>query len=343
MSHISGNYWRRVYEETEETKYAETVWPVYEPESYQLCGLKGLRYIRAHKSADETFRREVKFVDPFSPEYAGLFLEFARWFDTQKMEKIKPEPAPTLDTERNAQAALAWAREYGVLGLGTNRNESFAVSGGFFSSSTEIAAEQLGVPHLGHSGTRAYRKSPAGGEHETVEMFVMEAYEANVVLKLYEAATARTVDVPTIARFMSSRTDLSPLPAKYSRPVKSEGELWTRDPADAGYWALAVVAETVTRKIENDVYPILIGEPGSYADAWGFKSLLGAMWLQMRNFMRGEITRCLDCDRLLHKSRRDQVYCDDACGSRYRARRVYAGKKQREQEAREATRRRLQG
>ena len=45
--------------------------------------------------------------------------------------------------------------------------------------------------------------SAEGGEHETVEMFVLEAYEASVVLKLYEAAFGPTANVPAIKRFMS--------------------------------------------------------------------------------------------------------------------------------------------
>ena len=87
------------------------------------------------------------------------------------------------------------------------------------SSSMQIAAERLGVPHLGHAGTSAYRMSAEGGEHETFEMFFLEAYEANVVLKLYEAASGPTVNVPTIARYMSNMKppDYGPPPVPQRR------------------------------------------------------------------------------------------------------------------------------
>ena len=89
---------------------------------------------------------------------------------------------------------------------------------------------------------------------------------------------------------------------------------------------------------------ILLGEPGAYTEAWGFKSLLGAMWFQMRNYMLGEDNKCPHCGQLFHKSRRDQTYCSEQCGARCTGRpRAYARKKQRQQEARAATRRRLRG
>jgi hypothetical protein len=327
LSKISDKLWERTYEKSEETNFAETHWPVYEAEAYQLCGMEGDRYIEVPRANARAGR--VKSVDPLAPEYASLFLKFARWFDAQKMEKVKPGcfDIPTLDTERNAQAALAWAREYGVLGLGTNPNESFAVGGGIFSSSAQIAANRLGVPHLGHSGTRAYKKSPTGSKHETVEMFVLEAYEANVVLKLYEAATASTVDPSSIARVMPSKRDFAAyaahLPEAYRRSANTEREYWSQDADLARNWALAVVEETVIRKVESDVYPILLGKPDSYRPGWGFKSLLGAMWLQMRNFMLGENNRCDWCGKLFYKSRRDKRYCNALCAGRARAHRNY--------------------
>lgn len=121
-----------------------------------------------------------------------------------------------MDTDRNAEATRSWAHKYGVLGLGRNPNSVHAVGGPIGSSSTEIAAKLLGMPHLGDGGARAYRMSAHGGNHKTVEMFVLEAYEANVVLKLYEAASTPTVNVPAIKRFM-----LDSKPFDYSVPVNS--------------------------------------------------------------------------------------------------------------------------
>jgi hypothetical protein len=292
--------------------------------------------------------RVTKYINPRTPEYAGLFLEFARWFDKQKMEKSTDVGyGTTLDTPRNGEAALAWVHQYGVLGLGTNPYESFAVVGGISSNAADIAAERLGRPDLEHPGTRAYSTGHRGGKHETVERFVFEACEANVVLKLYEAATASTVDIPSIARFMSKRRDFADyFSAQHRRFAMSDRERYSEDADDARSWAIRIVEDAVTRKVESDVYPTLLGEPGAYKEAWGFKSLLGAMWFQMRSFMLGEIAidYCLRCGDLFRKTRRNRIYCDKKeCGPRYRSARSYERKKERQERAREATKLRLKG
>lgn len=352
VSRISEAAWKRVHAKTEE-KNAEGRWPVYGAELYQTRGYEGSRYIQVQRPADTALwmEAEVKSVDPLAPEYRDLFLKFARWFDGQKMDKgfeEGPGYPPTLDTPQNERAALRWVREYGVLGLDKNPNSTFAVGGSLASSSAEIAARLLGVPHLGHPGTRAYRMSAEGGAHETVEKFVLMAREANVVLKLYSAATAKTPNMAEIERFMSDEKPhyayppgRSPSYARYT-----ERETWAKDAELARAWALLVVEEAVTRNVENDVYPILLGERGSYKEGWGFKSLLGAMWLQMRMFMQGDEAwdLCEWCNGPFYKSRRDKIYCDDkACGPRYRAARSYKRKKERQEKAREATKHRLKG
>lgn len=351
LSRLSGLAWNRNQEKTAE-KYAEGHWPLYAAELYQLHGIEGSRYIQVQKPAGTALwmDAEVGSVSPIAPEYRGLFLEFAYWFDGQKMDSGLEKDlgySPTLDTPRNAEAALRWARKYGVLGLGRNPNSTFAVGGSLASSSIEISARLLGVPHLGHSGTRAYRMSAEGSKDETVEMFVLKALEANVVLKLYTAATARTPNILAIERFMSKDKPAyayppgsSPSYAKYT-----ERETWAKDAESARDRALRVVEEAVASNVENDVYPILLGDRGSYEDGWGFKSLLGAMWLQMRMFMLGDKTYepCAHCNHPFYKNRRDKMYCSERCGNQARAARSYERKKQRQQEARAATSRRLRG
>jgi hypothetical protein len=343
LSRISPEAAKRAFAETVENPFAETRWPVYE--TYKLEGTNGFRHIWApHNLAAKSRRKGVKSIDPFSLEYANLFLTFARWFVKRKMDEgVEAEPGygtALLDTARNGEAALEWVHEYGVLGLGTNPNSIHAVAGPIGSSSRQVAAERLGVPHLGHGGTRAYRMSAEGGKHETVEMFVFEAYEANVVLKLYEAASGPTVNVPAIKRFMSNR-----MPPDYGGfPAKTEKEVWSQDDEFAQSWALRRVENAVSMKVEKDVYPILLGERGSYEQGWGFKSLLGAMWFQMRQYMLGDRDKgfCQRCGELFPKTRRDKVHCSDVCSGKARAAKAYERKKQRQQEARAATRRRLQ-
>lgn len=287
-------------------------------------------------------------MDPLSPKDANLFLKFARWFDSQGMDKgVDDGLGVVLDTPRNGEAALAWARTHGVLGLGKNRNSTFSVGGGLVPSSTEIAARLLGVPHLGHSGTRAYRMSAEGGEDETVEKFVWEACEANAILKLYAAATAKTFNMPDIERFMSSEraTYAYPPGRSPSYATHTERERFSQDEELTRSWALRVVEETVNRKVEKDVYPILLGEGGAYVEGWGFKSLLGAMWLQMRMFMLGDKTyaQCPQCNEPFHKSRRDKTYCSNRCANQASSARSYEREKERQEKARKVAKRKLRG
>lgn len=351
MGRLSAVAWNRRQEETAE-KHATGRWPVYEADLYELDGVEGARYIRVRKPAGTAslMGAEVASVNLFSPEYRGLFLEFARWFDSQKMESGFEKDlgrSPTLATLRNAEAALKWARKYGVLGLGRNPNSTVTLGSDLGPSSIEIAARLLGRPHLGHNGARAYRMSAEGGKHEKVEIFVLKALEANVVLKLYAAATADPPNVVGVQRFLPDERiryayppGASPSYAKYT-----ERETWAGDSETARTWALTVAENAVARNVESDVYPILLGERGSYEEGWGFKSLLGAMWLQMRTFMLGDkiYEACAYCNELFYKRRRDKIYCGESCGNRARAARSYERKKQRQQEARAATKRRLRG
>ena len=335
MSEKSASYWLAMQEKSGERKfaekdYAETSWPVFEPGSYELRGTESSRYIKARRPEDAPFRKKVRYVDPLSPEYAGLFLEFARWFDAQEMEKAKDEfveDIPVLDTTRNAEAALAWARKYGVLGLDNNPDEQFGMGSFPSTNSSQIAAERLSIPEFASPGMRAYKKSYTGGPLETVEAFVLEAYEANIVLKLYEAAVSirsakdgsgeKTADVAAIERYIPDRKI-----SQYAR--QTEREMWSEKPELARAWALGVVENAVNRKVE-DVYPVLFGEPDAYEPGWGFKSLLGGVWFQMRRFMLAQDNVCeyVRCGKAFVRKRRDQRYCSKECRERARSQRDY--------------------
>ena len=88
----------------------------------------------------------------------------------------------------------------------------------------------------------------------------------------------------------------------------------------------------MNKKVEEGFYLVLLGERGSYEDGWGFKSLLGAMWLQMRWFMRSDRSEgfCPRCGELFPKTRRNKVHCGDACSGRARAAKAYERKKRRQ-------------
>lgn len=257
---------------------------------YELGGEPGSRYLFSPET------RPTRAFDPLAREHAGLFLEFARWFDAHRMENAKP----SLDTERNARAAMAWVDKYGVLGLARREHHAY-VSGGTAS----IAATRLNAGPLPPSVV--FEGDPRGGEGESVAAFALEAHEASIALKLFEAATAEPVDREAIDRYITPR---------HERPDTDE---------TARRWALTTVRSAVDRKLRRGAYPILTGEPGAWVEEWGFESLLAAMWLQMRYFMSSveSSARCEECGQTFPKTRQDRRYCSKTCASRARARRNY--------------------
>ena len=94
-------------------------------------------------------------------------------------------------------------------------------------------------------------------------------------------------------------------------------------------YTLKTVADEVERMVGTLCRPVLVVEEGSHDPSevtaqWRFKSLLGAMYLQMYWLMAAgsELTRCENCGRLIslarpspesRKRRRDKRFCDDAC------------------------------
>jgi hypothetical protein len=94
-------------------------------------------------------------------------------------------------------------------------------------------------------------------------------------------------------------------------------------------YTLETVADEVERMVGALCRPVLMVEDGSHDPSevtaqWHFKSLLGAMYLQLYWLMAAgsELTRCEYCGRLIslarpspesRKRRRDKRFCDDAC------------------------------
>jgi hypothetical protein len=108
-------------------------------------------------------------------ENPDLFLEFARLADDGGLDNAAT--VDHLDTDKNEDVALRWAREHGVLGLTRVRPDDF----GFRGASTR------------------------GGVEDAVGAFAREAWRANACLRLYEAATAEELDTDLISSYMYPR------------------------------------------------------------------------------------------------------------------------------------------
>jgi hypothetical protein len=276
-------------------------WLVYE--RYEIIfDEAGNRYLHAPSSRKDAPNEIVRRLNPLSRNSADLFLTFARWPEEAGMDK-------ELDTARNAEAAKLWAETFGVLGL--NPIDMFILN---MVNSHRVTADYLGMPWLGDAGRSRLNMARGGRPHESVANFTFEAWEAHIAWRLYESVRSEgTVVEASVIQFMSTinqwEADVTP---EGSENSWVERDIYSSDPELVRRWALSVVGDAVNRKIENHCYPIIRGDaPGSYEPGWAFKSLLGAMWLQMMFLMR-EDRRCWWCKRPLDPGRRSHArFCDN--------------------------------
>jgi hypothetical protein len=242
----------------------------------------GRRYVYA-PSAVGGKPNAVNYLSPLARRSADQFLEFARWVEDPGMDR-------DLDTERNAEAAQGWAETFGVLGL--NRTD---VAIGDTTGSDAMTADYLGISGYPTTVRWRSRNSGQGGRpNESVERFAFEAWEAHLRLRLYEALLDDDLD--TIVGFMSTRERGEPEITGLSRIEK---EIHGSTPEHARAWAWAIIEQTIQRHVDGTCYPTLQEQASLYQQGWGFKSLLGAMWLQMLWLVADEVRRCDWCRRVI--------------------------------------------
>ena len=329
-------------------QYRNQVWQVYT--HYEVRDRDGRRgepvgkYIVVPPQPIDLFSRESgkgkydkgELLSVYCPliETPDLFLEFARLADNGGLDVW-------LHTEKNEDVALGWAETYGVLGLtpasgfGEPRIDEvpmIAVDYGLFGGILGVEeADDLYVD--GVSVNDMVLVNPFGGEGDTVARFAYEAWVANTVLRVYEAATdPRGADVKKIQ-------DIWKHCMHPERTRAPEGEA-------AVEWALRWVKKRMQLKLMGNTFPRVYGTKNPI-QGWAFSSLLGAMWLQMMwLYMVGRDTsgarRCKyrDCSRIItflkpeelnesagadsrpggrrkYKTRKDKEFCSDNCKSKH--------------------------
>jgi hypothetical protein len=278
----------------------EGAWEVWR--NYEIGGTEGSRYIHAPKRYLEDGEPKQNTSWSYKPLVGpgGLFFEFARLADGGGLDSASsPEE---LDTDRNANAALDWVWDYGVLGL--------------------------------TSGERWGRRywSTRGGKMDTVARFAEEAWIARRVLRLYEAATREGgPDVETISHLMEEH-------GVASHAIR----LHTRTPEAARESALLKVIQDTQEAVARYCYPALYRRSGynHFVQGSGFSNLLGALWLEMFWLILSDDTRrCRnpECNRIVpfeptpardwfehnarnsgYATRTDKVYCSKRCTNRHR-------------------------
>jgi len=191
--------------------------------------------------------------------------------------------------------------------------------------------KNYGVLGVERVGSPAYYGKQRSRRRESVGAFAREARQA-----------ARTLDA-----FEAIRSDNSPnrMREYYKRhiPWLAASSLREMESMLASY-----VQMQIDEHISRDCYPRFELTPGPpplsqhFSDAWGFRSLLGAMYLQMRHYTLepGMLRWCKadDCDRIVtfepgtppkssekgargkYRTRADKEYCRKACSQRMRDR-----------------------
>jgi hypothetical protein len=229
-----------------------------------------------------------------------LFFKFARLADDDGLSPASR--LEDLDTEKNAQAAYDWVDEWGVLGLTPEESEG-----------------------------RVYY-STLGGQGDTVVRFAEEAWAANAVLRLYEAAT-REEGGPDIEAMLEIM--------KYGE-VSPRGQRYiTQTPERARGWALETAAQWTQKRVARYCYPALYHRHNHFVQGSGFSNLLGALWLEMFWVLLSDETRRCEnpeCNRIVpfeptparewsnleqdvratgYATRVDKVYCRKKCANRH--------------------------
>jgi hypothetical protein len=208
----------------------------------------------------------------------------------------------------SVESALDWVRRYGVLGHGSGWHIAAPQSVQSFREAVEEAA-----------GILAMYEAVLNGDEERAKALYLEEFpligpSGRLLKQLKEAG------VPVEERWDHA--------AIVTETVE---EHFDGDYLD---YVLDIAVDAVNDMVKEFCYPSLdMGygshrRPSNVRTSWSFKSLLGAMYLQMYWLMGsgGDVTRCKYCGRIIslsrprpdaRKVRQDKSFCDDACRQRY--------------------------
>src|SRR5215207_8081819 len=128
-----------IYQKTVHEELRVGEWAVYR--TYKIIEVEGHKFVRAPLTSDQL--RERQIFNPLSRHSADLFLRFAGWAGKYQMDR----EAAAAESKKNQEAALRWARTYGVLGV----NPPYVT---FLGTSTVAVEDYLGRPGADGSAGR---------------------------------------------------------------------------------------------------------------------------------------------------------------------------------------------
>jgi len=286
-------------------------WPVYK--DYEAVEEDGEPFVVASISLSSFFETE-----PAEEYFAGEEKTYrvqrsaGRWPSQDAMSIYPPLQAPELvlelaelaEKEITPEAVLEWAQVYGLLG---------------FPDEDTVTDEGL-----------VKLKVKGEGRRESVRRFAEAARDVRGCLRTYEAITSDRELEPENLLSVAAL-----LPRKAFVPFgPMEDHLGKERP-----WLFRVLGRLVQIRLDQYCYPRFSAftrngvATGKFALTWGFKGLIGAIWLHMAWLLEAEserVKRCKlpDCLRVIHfepgkpasiyskkhtrgkyKTREDKVYC----------------------------------
>jgi hypothetical protein len=233
-------------------------WPVYK--HYEVREEDGEVFVIAPLSEHWVPEDETSEWRGYSRlEVANPAVDALSFYAPLRTPELVVDMAALAEKEIAPETVLGWAETYGLLG--------------FPEDDTVELREEFGNIRAENQGRR-----------DSVAHFVEAAGEIMTCLRAYEAATAGEGPLDLEALEASSRS----LPVKALRP-------WERREGEERRWVLRVVGGMIQTRISEHCYPKLSRySDGHFALSYGFKNLLGAVWLQMAWLLSAEdgVTRC---------------------------------------------------
>jgi hypothetical protein len=222
------------------------------------------------------------------------------------------ELANIADNPITPEVVLDWAETYGL--LASSEEEDVLVD------------EQIGVPIVGHAC------------RESVSSFARAAGVVRMCLRVYEALNRdEELDIEKLSSeigFLSND--------KLVREMRS----WVREPGYERAWLFDVLGRVTQARLLEHCYPQFNiytrggHATGRFALSWGFRNLLGAIWLQVAGMLEDKdsarFCKLPDCRRVItidpgepsyeisvrgrgtYKTRSDRIFCKErACKAKY--------------------------
>lgn len=305
-------------------------WPVYE--NYEIRDEGGEAFVTAPVSVFSFFEAEPREVEIKGSRYYRLpgrnpAKGAMSFYAPLTTPELVVELAELAEKEITPEAVKRWAEVYGLLGF---PDEDLVEA--------DDPSEELQIPAgLGFMKFQVRYM----GRRDSVQRFAQAASEVRACLRIYEAITAdEEVELESLYPLVAL------LPRKAVAPL---GRMESH-PGGKRSWLFRVIGSLVQMRLNEYCYPHLAVytyggvATGKFSLVWGFRNLIGAIWLHMAWLLEAEgarVRRCKlpGCLRIVHfepsepvvnpdprrtnvrgkyKTRSDRVFCKGrGCKQKY--------------------------